>query len=65
MAHGRQNDQWNHTADLMALLANCHRDPKQTRQPFRREQFHPRPKKAAKPKPVPAGIDLLKQLFVR
>lgn len=37
-AHSREA--WNHTAALMALIANCHRDPKKGRA-FRATDFHP------------------------
>ena len=33
-------DQWNHTASIMALLANINRDPNQT-PAFNVEDFHP------------------------
>lgn len=41
MVEARQRDQWNHTADLMALLANLQRDPKRRARPFERGHFHP------------------------
>lgn len=41
MVEARQRDQWNHTADLMALLANLQRDPKRRSRPFERGHFHP------------------------
>lgn len=41
MAEARQRDAWNHTAGLMCLLANIHRDRKEQRTPFRPTQFHP------------------------
>lgn len=39
MARGRERSEWNRTADLMALTANCHRG-KGTRR-YRRRDFHP------------------------
>lgn len=64
MAEGRQSDQWNHTASVLALLANAHRDPKKSR-PFRPEEFHPiaAAKRAARP-PIKGDIRMLKQVFV-
>jgi hypothetical protein len=63
MAEARQSDLWNHTAALLALLANAHRDPKKTR-PLKPIDFHPyrssKPTTAA-PK---APISILKQVFV-
>lgn len=63
MAEARQREQWNHTSSLLALLANCHRDPKKTR-PYKPAQFHPHP---TKPRPTikpRADIRQLKQVFV-
>jgi hypothetical protein len=40
MADSASRERWQHTSALMALLANCHRDPKKTR-PFRPKDFHP------------------------
>jgi hypothetical protein len=33
MAWGRSNEQWNHTASLMTLLASIHCDPDATQKP--------------------------------
>jgi len=40
MAEARGRDNWAHTAVLLALLANVHRDPKKTR-PFKPADFDP------------------------
>ena len=40
MAQARQRDAWNHTAALLALLANVHRDPKKGRA-LKPGDFHP------------------------
>lgn len=40
MAEGRSREAWNHTAAVLAMLANCHRDPKKSRA-FEPEDFHP------------------------
>lgn len=40
MAFGRSNEQWNHTASLMALLATIHSDPKSGNKPSPAD-FHP------------------------
>ena len=40
MADGRSRSLWGHTAALLAMLANTHRDPKKTRA-FRPEDFDP------------------------
>ncbi len=64
MAEGRQNEQWNHTAALLAMLANVNRDPKKGRA-FQPNDFHPhrhRPK--ASDKPLKGNIRMLKTVFV-
>ena len=40
MAEGRSREAWNHTAAVLALLANCHRDPKKSK-PFQPDDFNP------------------------
>ena len=40
MYEGYEAQAWNHTASLMALLANANRDPKKTRA-FKMTDFHP------------------------
>ena len=40
MAEARTKDEWARTSALMALLANCHRDPKKTR-PYKPGDFDP------------------------
>jgi hypothetical protein len=41
MAEGRARDQWDHTAALLAMLANAHRDHRQRSEPFGIADFHP------------------------
>lgn len=63
MAEARSREQWNHTSAVLALIANCHRDPKKTRA-FKPADFHPhlnREQQAPLPK---ADITLLKTIFV-
>jgi len=45
---------------LMALLANCHRDPKKTRA-FKPADFDPF---AKRPAPIPIDMDSLKAVFL-
>jgi hypothetical protein len=40
MADARQNSEWNHTAQLLSLIANANRDPKRSRA-FTPDDFHP------------------------
>ncbi len=42
MYAGRRREHWLHTSHVMALLANCHRDPKRMRRPFDVGDFLPR-----------------------
>jgi hypothetical protein len=61
MTQARQEDNWNHTAAAMALLANVHRDPKRGRA-FKPADFHPAMTKREKthPRPVKGEIGMLK-----
>lgn len=40
LAEGAQRERWARAGALMALLANCHRDPNKTR-PFKPSDFDP------------------------
>jgi len=60
MAEARTRDGWAHTSTVMALLANCHRDPKKTK-PYRPADFDPFAKAAA---PCAIGFDVLRDVFV-
>ena len=41
MAQAKINHDWDHTATLLALIAETHRNPETRRRPFRPEEFHP------------------------
>lgn len=43
MATAKSRAEWNHTATLMALVANVNRNPKAKATPWRPEDFHPLP----------------------
>ena len=60
MAEARAKDEWARTSALMALLANCHRDPKKTRA-LRPSDFNPF---AKRPAPIPIDMDSLKAVFL-
>lgn len=63
MAQGASREQWNHTSSLLALLANCHRDPKKGRA-RKPADFHPQSKRTQR-KPLPtADITILKSVFI-
>ena len=67
MAQARQEDHWNHTASVMALLANVNRDPKRGRA-FKPADFHPalpaRRGRAGPHPPLKGDIGMLKIVFV-
>lgn len=41
MAEAKAEAEWDHTASLMALLAEINRDREQRRRPFTPQEFHP------------------------
>ena len=62
MTQARQRDAWNHTASVMALLANVNRDPNKGRA-FVPADFHPSPpKRATRKKGIPLTVDNIKLL---
>jgi hypothetical protein len=60
MADARQRAAWQHTASVLALLANCHRDPKKTRA-FKPADFDPFARRGGDAK---VGVDVLKDVFI-
>jgi hypothetical protein len=52
MAEGRSRAAWNHTASIMALLANINRDPRRRSQPYKPEEFTPHASRNIAPVPV-------------
>ena len=65
MAEARGEEAWNHTAAVLAMLANCHRDPKKTRA-FGPRDFHPYERRGRSGVPLSkANLGLLKQVFVK
>lgn len=68
MAQARQEDNWNHTASVMALISNVNRDPKRGR-PARPADFHPalttpRRRRAQPPAALKGDIGMLKSVFI-
>ena len=62
MADSRRREEWQHTAPLMALIANCHRSPDDKEfEPADFDPFHRRP---AANKAIPVGIGVLKDVFI-
>jgi len=41
MAETKARERWAHTSSLMALIANCNRDPKRRRRPWTPADFNP------------------------
>lgn len=63
MVGARRQDQWSHTAAMLALTANVHRNPKKRSKPYSPAEFHP----LVERKPVTiakTGIRVLKRVFV-
>ena len=70
MHHGRRRESWSHTANVMALVANCHRDPKRMRRPFDTIDFLPSDlragmRRASGIRLTPGNLRLLKPLFTK
>ncbi len=63
MADAKQIDEWNHTAAVLAMLANTHRDPKKTR-PFNPADFHPGNQRRQQKPIQKVDISVLKTVFV-
>jgi len=63
MAKARSSEEWDHTASLMALIANVNRDPK--KRAFGIETFHPFRQRQQSGIPITAAnIRMLKKVFV-
>jgi len=64
MAEAKSKDNWAHTAAALAMLANCHRDPRKARA-FKPQDFDPHAL-AEKRKPVmrTSDLEILKTIFV-
>jgi len=61
MAEARSRERWNHTAAILALTANCHRDPKR-RSAYVPADFLPQPDRPAA-QPL-TDLSILKSVFV-
>ncbi len=70
MYAARRREQWSHTANLMTLVANCHRDPKRLRRPFDVADFLPPDlrtsvRRASGIPLTPQNLRMLKALFYK
>lgn len=63
MAEARCREAWAYTASRMALVANCHRDPRKRPTPYKPADFHPYLRQP-EPPARKASIEVLKQVFV-
>ena len=63
MAEAKSREAWAHTSVMLALTANCHRDPKKTR-PFTPADFNPHERGRRKATASTTDITILKQVFV-
>ncbi len=62
MAEARCRERWSHTAAVLALLANCHRDPRKKPTPYKPADFNPYQRRELPTHK--ASIDVLKRVFV-
>ncbi|MCG3128257.1 MAG: hypothetical protein CHACPFDD_03134 [Phycisphaerae bacterium] len=60
MADGRSRDEWSRMSALMALTANCHRDPKRSRA-LKPKDFDPFARSIP---PLRVGVDVPKDVFI-
>jgi hypothetical protein len=64
MAEARGREMWGHTSTVLAMIANCNRDPKKSRA-FNPADFNPYAAKRRRGIPITAGnIDILRRIFV-
>jgi hypothetical protein len=63
MAEARCRERWSHTSAVLALLANCHRDPRKKPTPYKPADFNPYQRRRERPV-CRAPIEVLKQVFV-
>ncbi len=64
MAEARQRHDWAMTSSLLALLANCHRDPKKSR-PLKPADFDPFSRGQNSSERIPADVGVLKDVFIK
>jgi len=64
LAEAQQRERWNHTAQLLALLHNIHRDPEKSRELAPRD-FHPFAEPLEIPKISGKDLSILRDVFVK
>jgi hypothetical protein len=65
MVEGKQDKAWDHTAALLAMLANLHTDAKKRKKAFEPEDFKPKRKQRNPPPLEVVPITVLKTIFCR
>ena len=64
MAEAKARERWSHTSSLMALIANCNRDPKRRARPFRPDEFNPLVGRRPRTNGIPIRADNIEDLKV-
>ncbi|MCA9072402.1 MAG: hypothetical protein KDA84_25935 [Planctomycetaceae bacterium] len=64
MADAQLKHDWNQTSHIMALMANCHRDPKRNRHAYRPRDFNPMVKSRIKPNTETMGKGFARRCFL-
>jgi pyruvate-formate lyase-activating enzyme len=64
MVDEREDRQWYHTASIMAMIAEVHRDAKKHRKPYSAIQFHPMHRNKPVAPVEQVDIRILKSIFV-
>ncbi len=64
MVEAHRREAWQHTASILATLANIHRDPKKKPRPYSASDFQPVPASATAAVPPKTEIRMLKRIFI-
>jgi len=64
LAEARQRENWNHTAQVLAMLHNVNRDPQKTAA-LKPADFHPLAKPVEQPKISGKDLSILRDVFVK
>jgi len=64
MVEEQQDNWWDHTASIMAIIAEVNRDKKKNPTPFTAAKFHPRKAKQKQPPAEQVDLKILKSIFV-
>lgn len=64
MADSRGKDNWNHTANILAMLFNVNRDPRK-QQPVKPETFNPYERKQKPKKDTRLAFEYMKRIWTK